>query len=177
MIPPHPHQEQKICFILHIKSRQQVLGAQQWITEKDLKVTMGLSRKEYLVNCGFETSWLCVSDSVRPQRWQPTTLRRPWDSPGKHTGVGCHFLLQCMKVKSESEVAQSATPWTAAYQAPLSMGFSKEEYWSGLPFSPPGDLPNPGIKPSSPVSLALQAYSLPTEPSRNSSLLYLNVNL
>ena len=48
-----------------------------------------------------------VSDSVRPHRWQPTRLHRPWDSPGKNTGVGCHFLLQCVKVKSESEVAQS----------------------------------------------------------------------
>ena len=48
-----------------------------------------------------------VSDSVRPHRLQPTRLPRPWDSPGKNTGVGCHFLLQCMKVKSESEVAQS----------------------------------------------------------------------
>ena len=48
-----------------------------------------------------------MSDSVRPHRWQPTRLSRPWDSPGKNTGVGCHFLLQCMKVKSESEVAQS----------------------------------------------------------------------
>ena len=43
---------------------------------------------------------------VRPQRWQPTRLPRPWDSPGKNIGVGCHFLLQCMKVKSEREVAQ-----------------------------------------------------------------------
>jgi len=48
-----------------------------------------------------------VSDSVRPHRQQPTRLPRPWDSPGKSTGVSCHFLLQCMKVKSESEVAQS----------------------------------------------------------------------
>ena len=48
-----------------------------------------------------------VSDSVRPHRQQPTRLPRPWDSPGKNTGVGCHFLLQCMKVKSESEVTQS----------------------------------------------------------------------
>ena len=47
-----------------------------------------------------------MSDSVRPHRQQPTRLPRPWDSPGKNTGVGCHFLLQCMKVKSESEVAQ-----------------------------------------------------------------------
>ena len=48
-----------------------------------------------------------MSDSVRPHRQQPTRLRRPWDSPGKNTGMGCHFLLQCMTVKSESEVAQS----------------------------------------------------------------------
>ena len=48
-----------------------------------------------------------MSDSVRSHRRQPTRLPRPWDSPGKNTGVGCHFLLQCMKVKSESEVAQS----------------------------------------------------------------------
>ena len=47
-----------------------------------------------------------MSYSVRPQRRQPTRLPRPWDSQGKNTGVGCHFLLQCMKVKSESEVAQ-----------------------------------------------------------------------
>ena len=44
---------------------------------------------------------------MRPHRWQPTRLSCPWDSPGKNTGVGCHFLLQCMKVKSESEVTQS----------------------------------------------------------------------
>ena len=48
-----------------------------------------------------------MSNSVRPHRRQPTRLCRPWDSPGKNTGVGCHFLLQCMKVKSESDVAQS----------------------------------------------------------------------
>ena len=48
-----------------------------------------------------------MSDSVQPHSLQPTRLPRPWDSPGKNTGVGCHFLLQCMKVKSESEVAQS----------------------------------------------------------------------
>ena len=48
-----------------------------------------------------------MSDSVQPHRWQPTRLPHPWDSLGKNTGVGCHFLLQCMKVKSESEVAQS----------------------------------------------------------------------
>ena len=84
-----------------------------------------------------------MSESVRPHRRQPTRLCRPWDSPGKNTGVGCHFLLQYMKVKSKSEVAQSCptllvTPWTAAYQAPPSLEFSPKEYWSGLPLpSPP----------------------------------------
>ena len=63
----------------------------------------------------------------------------PWDSPGKKTGVGCHFLLQCMKVKvkSLSSVRLLATPWTAAYHAPLSMGFSRQEYWSGVPLPSP----------------------------------------
>ena len=80
-------------------------------------------------------------NSVQPHRRQPTRLPRPWDSPGKNTGVGCHFLLQCMKVKSESEVAQSyptfRTSWTAAHQAPPSMGFSRQEYWSGVPLPSP----------------------------------------
>ena len=120
-----------------------------------------------------------VSDCVRPHRRQPTRLPHPWDSPGKNTGVSCHFLLQCMKVKSDwvilhcvyvpqlsylsicwwtsrllpcpgyykqccnehwgtrvsfkwshSVMSNSATPWTAAYQAPPSMRFSRQEYWS-----------------------------------------------
>ena len=54
-----------------------------------------------------------------------------------------------------------ATPWTVAHQAPLSVGFSRQKYWSGYPVPPPGDLPNPGIKPG---ALALQADSLPYEP-------------
>ena len=48
-----------------------------------------------------------MSDTVQQHRWQPSRRRHPWDSPGKNTGVGCHFLLQCRKVKSESEVTQS----------------------------------------------------------------------
>ena len=60
-----------------------------------------------------------------------------------------------------SAVSDSATPWTVAHQAPLSKGFSRQEYWSRLPFPPPGDLPSPWIKPG---SLALQADSLLPEP-------------
>ena len=130
-----------------------------------------------------------VSDSVRPHRQQATRLPCPWDSPGKSTGVGCHCLLQSMKVKSASEVTQScltlsdpmdcsppgssapgilqarvlewgaiafsnawkskvkvkslsrvqllATPWTAALQAPPPLGFSRQEYWSGVPLPSP----------------------------------------
>ena len=86
-----------------------------------------------------------MSDSVRPHRQQPTRLPRPWDSPGKNTAVGCHFLLQCMKMKSLSRVRIFATRWAAAYQAPPPMGFSRQEYWSGV------RLPSPGktLRPSS----------------------------
>ena len=63
--------------------------------------------------------------------------------------------------RSRSVVSDSATPWTAAYQAPPSMGFSRQEYWSGLPFLSPEDLPIPGIEPR---SSSLQADALPSEP-------------
>ena len=74
---------------------------------------------------------------MRPHRQQPTRLPRSWDSPGKNTGVGCHFLLQCMKVKSESEVAQSCL--TLSNPMDFSLPFSRQEYWSGLP------LPSPNV--------------------------------
>ena len=74
-----------------------------------------------------------------------------------------------VKVKSLSCGQLFATPWTVAYQAPPSIGFSRQEYWSGLPFPSPGDLPNPGIEPGSP---ALQTNTLlsetPGKPTVNS---------
>ena len=83
-----------------------------------------------------------------------------------------------MKVKLLSCVRLFLTPWTAAYQAPLCMGFSRQEYWSGLPFTSPGNLPNPGIKPGSPafytsVSLLLsrtQGYCYHQDIMRNVGL-------
>ena len=66
-----------------------------------------------------------------------------------------------VKVKSLSRVQLFVTPWTLARQAPSSIGFSRQEYWSGLPFPSPGDLPNPGIEPRSPT---LQADVLTSEP-------------
>ena len=81
----------------------------------------------------------------------------------KYLRVKCHDICVC--VLSHSIVFDSVTPWIVARQAPLSMGFSRQEYWSGLPFPTPGDLPNPGMEPRSP---ALLVDSLPAEPSGNS---------
>ena len=72
-----------------------------------------------------------------------------------------------VKVKPLSHVRLFATPWTVAYQAPPSI-FSRQAYWSGLPFPSPGDLPNPGIKPGSP---ALQVDALPSEPPRKTKII------
>ena len=71
-------------------------------------------------------------------------------------------LMQKVKVKLLSHVRLFVTPWTVAHQAPLSMGFSRQEYWSGLPFPSPGNLPDPRIEPRSPT---LQTGTLTSEPT------------
>ena len=86
---------------------------------------------------------LCLT--VRPHRRQPTRLLCLWDSPGKNPGVGCHFLLQRRKVKSQSEVTRSCLTRShpmdcSLIQAPLSMGFSRQECWSGVPLPSPTKL-------------------------------------
>ena len=75
-----------------------------------------------------------------------------------------------MKVKSLSCVGLFATLWSVAYQVPPSMGFSRQEYWSGVPLPSPGDVPDPGIEPGSP---ALRAGALPSEPPGNVRILLL----
>ena len=144
-----------------------------------------------------------MSDSVRPHRQQPTSLPRPWDSPGKNTGVGCYFLPQsqykCVQTsciyflsllnirwfifvlsllvvcisssnffmyhESESEVAQSyptlCDPMDCSLPGFSIHGIYQQEYWNGLPFSSPGDLPDSGIELRSPT---LQVDSMPAEP-------------
>ena len=115
------------------------------------------------------------------RKWQPTPVFLPRESQGRGILVGCRLWMGSHRVghdwsdsaakqlkpiykwwlprgwrtevKSLSHVWLFATPWTVAHQAPPSMGFSRQEYWSGLPFPSPGDLPNPGMEP---VSLALQ---------------------
>ena len=79
-----------------------------------------------------------------------------WATRKTHVRLGSE-----MEVKSLSHVRLFVTPWTVAYQGPPSVGFSRQEYWSGLPFPSPRDLPNPGIEPGSP---ALWADALPSEP-------------
>ena len=78
-----------------------------------------------------------MSDSVQPHGWQPTRLPHPQDSPGENTGVGCRFLLQCMKVKSKSEAAQlcptPSDPMDCSPPGSSIHGFSRQEYWSGVP--------------------------------------------
>ena len=74
------------------------------------------------------------------------------------------FPSLCVCAQSLSHVLLFVIPWTKAHQAPLPMGFSLQEYWRGLPFSPPGDLPDPGIEPMSPASPALAGGFFTTEP-------------
>ena len=81
---------------------------------------------------------------MQPHGWQPTRLPCPWDSPGKNTGVGCHFLLQCMKVKSESGVTQlyptPSNPMDCSLPGSSVLGFSRQEYWSGVSLPSPIEL-------------------------------------
>ena len=106
---------------MKVKSLSHVrLLATPWAAAHQAPLSMGFSRQEYwtglpLPSLIFLTAAAAAAaaksfqscTTLRPHRWQPTRLPHPWDSPGKNTGVGCHFLLQCMKVKSESEDAQS----------------------------------------------------------------------
>ena len=86
-----------------------------------------------------------------------------WKDPLKLFHDPCFILLvvQARQASNRSVVSDSVIPWTVVYQASLSMGFSRQEYWSGLLFPSPGNLPDPGIKPR---SSALQADALPSEP-------------
>ena len=108
----------------------------------------------------------------RGKHWsscQPRNSKDCWPSPEPEKRQGRILLsrlqgeheVKWSEVKSLSRVRLFATPWTVAYQAPPSMGFSRQECWSGLPFPSPGDLPDPGIEPRSP---ALKADALLSEP-------------
>ena len=120
-------------------------------------------------------------------RFQVYQYDNPECGIGKRCIVTCHEIVVFLPNRynrynpksvismlwfSCSVVSDSETPWTAAHQAPLSMEFSRQEYWSGLPFPFPGDLPNQGIEPRSP---ALQEDSLPSEPAGNPRFLTISL--
>ena len=100
-----------------------------------------------------------MSESVRPHRWQPTRLPHPWDSPGKNAGVGCRFLLQSMKVKSEREVTQlcptlrDPMDWSLPVSSVHGIFQVRVLEWDAMPFSRGSS--QPGIKPGSLQSPAL----------------------
>ena len=127
-----------------------------------------------------------MSSSVRPHRGQPTRLLRPWDSPGKNTGVGCHFLLQCVKVTRENKVAQScptlSDPMDCSLPGSSIHGIFQARVleWGAIAFSPtpprdPIKQPHP-IKTPHPMA-CLQSTSsraqVPTSPSPNQRIKFL----
>ena len=116
-----------------------------WAVAHQAPLSMGFSRQECW--CGFAISFSKIV--IMLYQKTSTTLRFIW--------CGKHLLPH--QVKSLSRVRLFATPWTVAHQAPPSMGFSRQEYWSGLQFPSPGDLPNPGIEPRSPI-LEADAFNL-----------------
>ena len=121
-----------------------------------------------------------MSNSVRPHRWQPNRLPRPWDSPGKNTGVGCHFLLQCMKVKSQSEIAQSCLtlrePVDCSLPGSSIHGIFQARVleWGAIAFSKPSfilfqigaclNLLPQGAGLSSTLAFSTQCYERPSQP-------------
>ena len=115
------------------------LLATPWTAPYQAPPSMGFSRQEYWSGVPLPSPQRNAAAAAAakflqscPTLCDPIDDSPPWDSPGKISGVGCHFLLQCMKVKSEMKLLSHArllaTPWTAAYQAPPSMGFSRQEY-------------------------------------------------
>ena len=116
-----------------------------------------------------------MSDSVRPHRRQPARLPRPWDSPGKSTGVGCHFFLQCRKVKSESEVAQScptlSDPMDRSLPGSSIHGIFQARVleWGAIAFSGRGPLKWVKSEKAASVSIRNETLCLATVPITQSS--------
>ena len=101
----------------------------------------------------------------KKEKWKHD-IQNLWAIPrtvlkGKCVYIYVFCICVCVQACTCSVMSNSATPWTAAHQAPLSLGFSRQEYWSGLPFPSPEDLPNPGIEPTSsaPPALAVRLFT------------------
>ena len=152
------------------------LFATPWTVAYQAPLSMGFSRQQYWSGLPFPSPGDLPNPAIKPRSPALQTDALPSEPPGKSIngvsallkqgkadtcGLTIYSIYSFMKVKLFSRVRLFATPWTVTYQALLSMGFSRQEYWNGLPFPSPGDLPNPAIKPRSP---ALQADALPSEP-------------
>ena len=128
-----------------------------------LYCTKSLLTTQQLSNNNAAKSLQSHVDYVRAHRWQPTRLPRPWDSPGKNTGVGCHFLLQRVKGKSESEVAQScptlSNPMDCSPPGSSTHGFSRQQYLSCLLFQ--ATVPELPVVPGNNSKVALMVKNLP----------------
>ena len=132
-------------------------------------LSMGFSRQEYWSGCHFLLQGILPTQGLNPYllyllHWQANSL--PLSLPGKPSFESTPVIYTIFNMKESESVSHSvlsdfATPWTVVLQPLLSMGFSRQEYFSGLPFHSPGDLPNPRTKPG---SLALLADSLLPEP-------------
>ena len=122
-----------------------------WTIAHQALLPMQFSRQEYWSGLLFPSSGDLPDPRIEPRSPVLQAGSLPSEPPGKSVNLRS-------EVKSLSHVQLFATPWTVAYQAPRSMEFSRQEYWSGLPFPSSGDLPDPRIEPASPV---LQANSLP----------------
>ena len=122
-----------------------------WTVTCQAPLSMGFSRQDYWSGLPFPSPGDLPDPGIKPVSLTSPALTNRFFTIGATWEA---LQLGWSEVKSLSGVQLFETPWTVAYQAPQSMEFSRQEYWSGLPFPAPGDLPNPGIEPESP---ALQA--------------------
>ena len=133
----------------HLQSASQKLNNLRLHTLFFAFILTSCQRRRF-ISAQFYSSWLCVCvASVNKCEWKLKGTSK------------CVSITKWSEVNSLSRVQLFATSWTVAHQAPPSMGFSRQEYWSRLPFPSPGDLPHPGIEPGSP---AFQADALTSEP-------------
>ena len=147
---------------VQVKMKVKLLSrVQLFVTPCQASPSMGFSRQEYWSGLPFPSPGDFPNPEIKlrsPALQADALTSEPWGKPIK---------MWKFKVKSLSRVRLFGTPWTVAYQAPQSMKFPRQEYWCGLPFPSPGDLPNPGIEPGSP---ALQAEALLSEPPRKQTV-------
>ena len=143
---------------MHAKSLGPVwLFVTLWTVARQAPLSLGFSRQEYWSGLPSPPPGDLMDPGIKPSSFTSPALA------GRFFFFFFFFFTTSahLEVKSLSHFQLFATPWTVAYQAPPSMGFSRQKYWSGLPFPSPGNLPDPGMEPGSP---ALQADALPSEP-------------